>query len=237
MLEYLPILFVVLLVASMGLGLLLGRKRAIAQLGIAAGREQFRRGLPCLALLIAAIVVIVIVFWLLPSASQDAILNGALLIVAALMLGYVVVRGFLRSRLGPVVMKLSASKHDKWLAVLGIVAIAWGLMSLLRVRGMEGFYADAAVRAAFWFSLGLAFLSMGLSRFAIHRGGIATLGAIVPWDRILSYSWEGPEGCVLKIRFRTRLPADRVVYWRIPPDERGSVAGLFTQNVSSPEPV
>jgi hypothetical protein len=139
--------------------------------------------------------------------------------------------------MGAVLLDVGRSTQGKISLVSGIVLL-FVSSGLLVMAGVADFREPATTArwglglcAVFFMAMGLAAVIGGATTTRAMEHGIAVPGAVVRWDRIESYWWDGPLGTILVVTVTKRRFSARTVRVEIPAAKKDAMAELMKKHV------
>ena len=141
---------------------------------------------------------------------------------------------------GALKLEVGRTSHNKLLFWVGLfqtgLAIAMTLPLLDRVTGplvTTGSLISGIVAIAFWWSIALLFIFLGLSDLEIRENGLSYLYAWQPWDRVEAFGWDDDKPSTLLLRVVPRSALSRrYVTLNIPPAQKEAVDQLIDDYIS-----
>jgi amino acid transporter len=219
--------FLALLVASLAVGLLLGGKLAITDLGPQVGAEHLRRRRPLAILVAAGILLFAIGLGFVPEVDLTLLIDILFLLLAIFACSAFAILLLRRRGLGSVLLRLPRSRKHSLFTVSGVAFIFFALMTLL----LDSWNY---IQALGWLSLGVAFSVIGIfTAFEIRESGISVLDDVLPWTRVASHSWEGSDRTVLTLEITRRPGAFRTIQWKVPAERKHLLISILEQRIAS----
>ena len=116
---------------------------------------------------------------------------------------------------GALLLNAGRTWHNKimfWIGIaeVGVAAvITWiSWVSLTAFADPSNTVVHTSLKVAFWWTLALLIISLGLNRLELRKNGLCFLYNVVPWQRMRSYTWETTHPNTLTIRVQPR-----VIFW------------------------
>ena len=214
-----------LLLVAIGLGLVTGRKVAIADLGPEVGSAHFKRQRPLAIAMAGGAVLFAVGVWLLPYAKLSVLAETMFLLLSGFAWSALTILLLRRRSFGRVLLRLPRTKANSLYMVFGSLFLVLGLLQLLVspshfVQGIGGI------------SLGILLGVFGLIPFEIRDGGISILDNVVSWSRVRSYGWEGTERAVLTLEVSRRPRPFRAIRYKVPAERREALISILKDKVA-----
>ncbi len=145
-----------------------------------------------------------------------------------------------KKQAGALKLEVGRTSQNKLLLWIGLgfagLAIAMTLPVLDRLMGSlvtTGGIVAGLVEIAFWWSIALLFIFLGLSDLEIREKGLSYLYAWQPWDRVEAFGWDDDKPNTLLLRVAKRTPfSRRYVTIGIPSSQKEAVDQLIDDYIS-----
>ena len=210
------IIFLVLF-ASLGLGYWLARQQVSAR----AARTWLLTTLP-------SVVGIGVITQLLVRSPREYLEKGSReaiwLVLGVALLIWVTFLVWQRRNVGATILRVTRVRSKVALGFSLVLLVATIVLAVGTLLGKAGVSTS---RVAFFFSFALYFTVTGATGTRMTERGIVGGQSFVPWDRIESHWWEGPEGNILAVKIRKRLLFGGTARFPVPPPLKDVVAEVM----------
>ncbi|MCJ8278930.1 MAG: DUF5673 domain-containing protein [Rivularia sp. ALOHA_DT_140] len=221
------ILFISLLATIIGLGL--GYFIASLIIGEEVARRNLQGVLP-----IGVLIGILIAFF----SYYLSNINFLLILISIFVIGHIGTWFWRKSHTGLLLLNVGQTRNHWLVLTSGSIFLVYAIrQSYLLIAQTNDIFSENSnillSQTAINWALAILLLVSGLSKLELREKAICFMTAVIPWDEIKSYKWEGKKGNILTIWLKKRffgLPNHRSL--PIPPTKKADIESIFRQYIS-----